>query len=99
MKRLPNIYEGAVMCKGSRSKRMIANNLRCPRCKSHELVVHEVWIRRLSWPLSELVAGRGDGQGDSGGEISHVEAECDACGHFWRLRNAKQVTDLTGEFS
>lgn len=69
--------------------------IRCPKCRSMPDSFKEIWnYSGITWSVSseglpEKVTGH-----DLGGDPAGVEATCGKCGHFWKIRNVSQITDL-----
>lgn len=69
--------------------------LRCPRCRSRDLLLMEIgtW-----WTAFQVKNGSFDRKGyHEPGEIFRLVAECTGCGHEWKVRGAIQITDICEE--
>ncbi len=61
---------------------------KCPKCKSQNVELIEMWTATISWLPDEPYANEGD---LTPGDPTHVEGRCLACEHKWRIRNVVQV--------
>ena len=63
---------------------------RCPKCRSREVEIFEVWDASISW-------SPGDPQFNEGslnpGDPMKVGGNCLDCSHRWRFRGIVQVKD------
>ncbi len=80
-------------------RRLVQTKLRCPRCKSRDLRLHE----QVNCTTTFIVMGgqfdRNEGWNEPG-SIEGVWSECSRCGHGWRVRGADQIDDcITGALS
>ncbi len=71
------------------------NAARCPRCKSMELCLVELW-KNHSIEFEQSDQGEVDWTNGnlSEGEPYCVQACCNSCNHKWTLRGVQQVIDL-----
>lgn len=67
---------------------------KCPKCGGEELTATEVTEAFMSFSLRRGVLAR-QTHTDGFGEFLGVKLSCDGCGHEWKPRKVKQVTDLT----
>lgn len=70
---------------------MRISRIRCPKCKSKDLVLKEFIVCSGSF---KQVNGVIDEEGyNNPGEYFRVDAECSKCGHRWKVKRAIQITD------
>ena len=71
--------------------------IKCPRCKSEEIELIEIWNgSSISFMLEGMMVDLNDGYKAYGYPV-RVEAKCTDCEHQWKLRNITQITDLEKE--
>lgn len=68
--------------------------LQCPKCKSKELIVNEVWKgHSVQWEQHNGVIDIKSGNLESGDPYK-VQCVCKKCEHRWTARGITQITDL-----
>lgn len=72
--------------------------IQCPACKSKSLTLTESGVLNTTWTVSEGKLNRSAGNHEPG-TILQVTGKCDVCGHTWRLRRARQITDCVLELN
>lgn len=76
--------------------RTATTKIRCPRCRSADIVL----VEEGRWTSSFIIVGgvldRSEGHHEPT-SIDRVFGNCSKCGHHWRLRNAVQITDVVEE--
>ncbi len=75
-----------------------STNVRCPRCRSRSLQLHEVGEWTTSWEVRDGRLSRKEGYHEPGSYL-YVWAECVSCRHSWKVRGAIQITDVVTEDS
>ncbi len=66
----------------------------CPKCKSVNLLLHELWKGAALVFYQSKSGIIADGLPEDVGNPYKVEAECRHCGHGWTLRGITQITDI-----
>lgn len=66
---------------------------KCPKCRQAAELYHEVWSGEQREYGVNPDGSVGVYHDVVPGDPHHVEAEC-GCGHRWRLRGVRQLTDL-----
>lgn len=67
---------------------MTTNWPRCPKCKSQNVELIEIWDATISWLPDEPYF---NGRDLSPGDPNHVYGHCLECGRRWRMRGIVQV--------
>ena len=67
---------------------MKSNHPKCPKCKSQNVQLIEIWTATISWSPEEPYFNQGNLHP---GDPIRVEGHCLNCGHEWRIRNVVQV--------
>jgi hypothetical protein len=68
---------------------------KCPKCKSKNLQLIELWTHSITWDQTEEAGGLTSTEGDlNPGDPYRVDALCKQCNYAWRLRGVTQITDL-----
>jgi predicted nucleic-acid-binding Zn-ribbon protein len=76
------------------SKEIVLTKVKCPKCKSANINLIEVWSgATITWEVADGKFDRNYGNLESGDPYK-VEAKCSNCGHQWRVRGAIQITDI-----
>lgn len=65
----------------------------CPRCRSRNLVLTEVWQHAIQWYVTDGWIEKDGGSLDEGAPTG-IEARCESCNHAWTARGATQVWDV-----
>lgn len=74
---------------------MQASKVQCPKCKSRDLTLIEVWKGHdITWEQREGLFDRDDGVLEAGSPYK-VEAKCSSCRHHWTIRKALQIDDVS----
>lgn len=74
---------------------IVHSKVRCPKCGCFSLTLTEVWEgHTISWEQEDGTFDRNNGALEPG-DAYKVEGKCKRCSHVWRLRNAKQIDDIT----
>lgn len=63
---------------------------KCPKCKSQEVEIIEIWDATISWIPDDPYYNQG---ALTPGDPQRVEGNCQNCGHKWRMRNVVQVDE------
>ena len=72
--------------------------IRCPECGGAELALQESIVCFATF--QQHADGSIDTEGwNSEGGYFRVDATCDSCKCTWRVRGAKQITDIRDDFS
>lgn len=61
---------------------------RCPKCKSQNVELIEIWTASISWIPDDPYANEG---ALMPGDPFKVEGHCQQCGFRWRIRGTIQV--------
>ena len=64
------------------------NYPKCPKCKSQNVELIEIWEHAISWLPDDNYFEHGDFFFN---DPKKVEGNCLDCGHRWRIRNVVQV--------
>lgn len=68
--------------------------IKCPKCKSNNLILNEVWINHsIQWEQIDGKIERDNGYLEPG-DPHKVCAECSDCSHRWTIRNATQIDNV-----
>ena len=72
---------------------MMGKPVRCPRCRRHPTLYREGWLHVVTF--EGLPDGYADtsGEADAQGPNGCVEARCEKCHRWWRLR-VRQITEV-----
>lgn len=76
--------------------RIVESKLKCPRCKSPNLSLIEIWeAATITWEQIDGKFDRNDGSLNEGNP-HRVEATCSnkECGHSWKPIKAHQIDDV-----
>lgn len=65
----------------------------CPKCRSRNLVLTELWETSIQWSVTNGWMDKAGGALNEGSPTG-VEAKCEECWHGWTARNASQVIDV-----
>ncbi|MDW9650838.1 hypothetical protein GOB33_22400 [Sinorhizobium meliloti] len=76
--------------------RPATTHIRCPKCRSRNLVFIETSTWETTWDVTEGKFDLDDRLGNPS-HIERIEAECRECKHGWKPRNAWQVDDVCTE--
>ena len=78
---------------GAESAESARRQLRCHRCRSAELVLHEAYLEHSAWDGGLFINGQGRIEARGAGYLSPgeiqpqlTEIECRSCGHRWHPR-------------
>ena len=63
---------------------------KCPKCKSQNVEIIEVWSASMSWIPDDPYYNEG---AMMPGDPEHVEGRCLDCDHRWRMRKVIQVQE------
>lgn len=75
-------------------ERVVKSKIKCPKCKSLDLILIEIWIgHSIEWVQENGEFDRNDGNMEAG-FIDHVDSKCIKCSHSWRIRKAKSIDDI-----
>ena len=75
-------------------KDVVKSKLICPKCKSKDLYIREIWHGHLiEWKQTNGIFDINDGNSDVGNP-AFVEATCIGCDHSWKVRKAIQITGI-----
>lgn len=75
---------------------IVESKVRCPKCKSDTLHLHEIWQgHSLTFSQENGTFDRKDGVCEPGDPYK-VEGECkaDGCGHRWTLKGVRQIDQV-----
>ncbi len=72
------------------------NLLPCPKCGSFAIWWSEIYEQPFLFQQSESKGLDADGIEGETGDIVAVCGFCRGCGHRWKPRGVKQITDLPG---
>ena len=61
---------------------------KCPKCRSRNVELIEIWTAYISWIPEEPFYNEGALEP---GESTRVEGHCQSCEHRWRMRGIIQV--------
>lgn len=66
---------------------------RCPKCKSTDFSASETVEEIITYSVrkGELLSGEGDHEQ---GFITSISCVCEKCGHEWKPRGARTLTDI-----
>lgn len=78
------------------SERPASTRLRCPKCRCGYLELTETIECTTTFIVSAGRLDRSQGFHEPGCATG-VHGQCRACGHFWRVRKAIQITDVVVE--
>jgi phage FluMu protein Com len=73
------------------------SKIRCPRCKSKDLFIRELWKdSTIEWQQVDGEFDRNDGILNEGNPYK-LEAKCSQCNHYWTLRGITPEQQDNGE--
>lgn len=68
-------------------------NVRCPRCKSPDLLLIEIGTWTSEFVVTGGTLNRKEGNHEPG-SVDRLEAKCIRCLKHWKVRGASQITDV-----
>lgn len=76
--------------------RMVETKLRCPRCRSGDLLLIETGTWTSQWTVKAGRFDREQGYHDPD-SIDRLDAKCRGCDHMWKPRGAFQIDHVVTE--
>lgn len=76
--------------------RPAVTKVRCPKCRSRNLHLHETSEATLTFIVTDGRLDRDEGWQEPG-NITGVYAECSSCQHGWTVRGAAQIDSVVTE--
>jgi DNA-directed RNA polymerase subunit RPC12/RpoP len=78
------------------AERPATTHVRCPKCRSRDLVLVETGEWASTWTVRGGRLDRAAGFHEPAC-ILRIDAQCTRCQHFWKLRGGIQITDFCKE--
>lgn len=76
---------------------VMQSTVKCPRCKSNNLVLTEVWTgHTIEWEQEGGVIDKNKGSSEPGDPYT-VNGLCKDCFHEWKLKGVIQITQVLKE--
>lgn len=72
--------------------RIVSTKIRCPKCKSPDLLLYEVGTWTSEFKVDDGKFDRNEGIHEPG-SVDRLEATCRGCEHHWKVRGAQQIDD------
>ena len=72
---------------------LVTTKLRCPRCKSPDLLLVETGSWSSQWTVKDGSFDRKEGFHDPE-SVDRIDAHCRRCEHRWKPRGAFQIDDV-----
>ncbi len=78
-------------------QKIVTSTLTCPKCKSNNLILIEVWDgHTISWVQENSKFDRHDGNIEYGSP-HHLEAKCTLCSYQWKTRKKYSIDYIISE--